>query len=46
MKKRSIGMIVIIFLCSATLVFAADQTRNGTKQNPQTGPLLPNRSDG
>jgi len=32
MKKRSIGMILIIFLCSATLVFAADQTRKGTKQ--------------
>jgi len=33
--KRSIGMIVIIFLCSATLVFAADQTRKGTKQAPK-----------
>ena len=34
MKKRSIGMIVIIFLCSATLVFAGDQTRAG-KQKPK-----------
>jgi hypothetical protein len=34
MKKRSIGMILIVFLCSATLVFASDLTRD-RKQKPK-----------
>lgn len=31
MKKRSIGMMLTILLCGATLVFAADQDRTRTR---------------
>ena len=37
MQKRSIAMMLIVFLCSATLVFAADQTRDRTRDQKKDG---------
>lgn len=37
MKKRSIGLMLLVFLCSATLVFAADQDRDRTKDQKRDG---------
>ena len=37
MKKRVIGLMIAFFFCSATLVFAADQTRDQKKDRKRDG---------